>query len=63
MLGGNASSEWQVDINNRLDRTCALKGAVDTWLSEQENIGNVCPLEQTAPETAFFWPERVDGLC
>ena len=59
MLCRNASSEWQVDINNHLDRTCALKGAVNTWLSEQENIGNVCPLEQTAPETVFYlllWP-------
>lgn len=57
MLGRNVSSEWQVDINNRLDRACALKVSVDTWLSEQENIGNVCPLEQTTPKTVFFWPE------
>lgn len=48
-----------MDINNRLDRACALMGSVDTWLSEQENIGNVCPLEHTTPETVLLARELI----
>lgn len=53
MLGSNASSEWQVDINNRLDRTCAGEywecvppGTDITWdcvLLARELMGSVKP--------------------